>query len=116
MDIKYLIKQEVKKLVQLLVDGEYEKLEKMNKIGVLKANELEKGILQYGGVLTLPLDEAFDEMDIFKLDNPRKYCEEYFIDIELWINGCKSDLTLSCEGTVNKKNEVNVIIYSVHVL
>lgn len=116
MDIKYLIKQEVKKLVQLLVDGEYEKLEKMNKIGVLKANELEKGILQHGGVLTLPPDEAFDEMDIFKLDNPRKYCEEYFIDIELWINGCKSDLTLSCEGTVNKKNEVNVIIYSVHVL
>ncbi len=116
MDIKYLIKQEVKKLVQLLVDGEYEKLEKMNKIGVLKANELEKGILQYGGALTLPPDEAFDEMDIFKLDNPGKYCEEYFIDIELWINGCKSDLTLSCEGTVNKKNEVNVIIYSVYVL
>lgn len=116
MNIRNQIKQGIKELVELLVNEEYEKLEKMNRIGVLKANELEEAILQYGERLTLPTDESFDEMDIFKLDNPQKYCEEYSIDFELWTNDCKSDLTLSCEATVNEKNEVNVTIYSVHVL
>ncbi len=116
MKIEGLIKQRVKELVKLLVNGEYGRLEKMSKIGELKSNELEEAILQYGERLTFPPEEAFNEMDIFKLDNPQKYCEEYSIDIELWTNDCKSDLILSCEATVNEKNEVNVTIYSVHVL
>lgn len=116
MSIEQQIKNGVKEIVEMLVREEYRKLEKMNKIGVLTSSELSEAILQYGERLTFPPNESFDEMDIFKLDNPQKYNEEYSIDFELWTNDCRSDLTLSCEATVNEKNEVNVTIYSVHVL
>jgi hypothetical protein len=116
MNIEQQIKNGVKEIVELLVKEEYRKLEEMNKIGVLTASELSEAILQYGEKLTLPPNQSFDEMDIFKLDNSQKYSEEYSIDFELWSNNRKSDLTLSCEATVNEKNEVNVTIYSVHVL
>lgn len=116
MNIENQIKQAVEELVELLVNEEYEKLERMNKIGVLKSDELKSAILQYGERLTFPPDESFDEMDIFKLDNAQKDYEEYSVDFELWTNDYKSDLTLSCEVTVNEKNEVNVTIYSIHVL
>lgn len=115
MDIEDLIKLKVKKIIRLLVAGEYRRLEEMNKIGKLSSDELEEAILQYGERLSFPPEEAFDEMDIFKSDNPQNCYEEYFIDIELWTNGCKSDLTLSCEAKVTENKELNVTIYSVHV-
>lgn len=116
MKIEDKLKQGVKEIVELLVNQEYVKLQNMNKIGVLTANEVEQAILDYGETLTIPPDDAFNGMDIFKLDNPQKYAEEYSIDFDLWTNKSKSDLTLSCEATVDEHGNVNVTLYSIRVL
>jgi hypothetical protein len=110
------LKQGVKEIVELLVNQEYIKLQNTDKIGVLTANEVEQAILDYGEKLTIPPDDAFNEMDIFKLDNPQKFVEEYSIDFELWTNKSRSDLTLSCDATVDEQGNVNVTLYSIRVL
>ena len=57
MDIEDLIKLKVKKIIRLLVAGEYRRLEEMNKIGKLSSDELEEAILQYGERLSFPPEE-----------------------------------------------------------
>jgi len=116
MNVEQEIKQGVKSLVELLVNEKYDELDKMDKIGVLTAVEVEEAIIQYGEKITIPPDEAYDEMDIFKIDNPEKYREEFSVDFDLWTNNHKSDLTLSCEAFINEKAEATVTIYSIQVL
>ncbi len=116
MSIENKLKQGVKEIVELLVNQEYTRLENNKKIGVLTASEVEQAIVDYGQKLTLPPEDAYNEMDIFKLDNPRNFTEEYSIDFELWTNNSKSDLTLSCEATVDEHGNVNVTLYSISVL
>ena len=45
MNIEELIKLKVKKIIRLLVAGEYRRLEEMNKIGKLSSDEFEEAIL-----------------------------------------------------------------------
>jgi hypothetical protein len=116
VSIEDKIKHSVREIVELLVSENYIKLENMNKIGILTANEVERAILNYGEKLTLPPNDAYDCIDIFKLDNPKEFVKEFSIDFELWANNSKSDLTLSCEATVDVQDNVIVSLYSVHVL
>ena len=116
MDIEESIKEKVKEIVKKLVNGEYKLLEQSGKLDNITSDELEDAIIQYGESLSLPPEESYNKIDIFKLTNPKKYREEYFVDMDLWTDGHKSDLTLSCEVTVNDNNEVNVTVSSVHVL
>ena len=58
-----------------------------------------------------PPDEDYKNINIIEVEDE----PEYFIEYELWVDGEKSDLTLSC--TVQFiEDEVRIMIENIHVL
>ncbi|PLR77521.1 hypothetical protein CU633_09990 [Bacillus sp. V3-13] len=101
----------LKPLVNSLVKGEYEFIQQSGRSGLYTAGELKDLIDDYGGKLTIPPEEDYENINIIAIDNEPEYVVEY----ELWVNGEKSDLTLSCTIHI-KEDEKNIVIENIHVL
>ncbi len=110
----------VKDIIRYLVAGEYDELERMKKIGSLRASDLKAAIDNYlinDEKLTMPPDDFFENnMDIFEVENAQNFKKEFTIYIDFWVNNEKSDLTLGCEATVDNDEYTNVTLYEIRVL
>lgn len=115
MSDKVKIQQEVKKIIKLLVEKNYEHLADDNMLGELSGEEVKLAIQEYGEEITLPPDIENMNMDIFQIKKDG-FPKEYSIDCDLWINNQRSDLTLSCEAKIFENGTSMVNIYSIHVL
>lgn len=105
----------LKELVNNLVKGNYPKLIQSGMIGRLSEDEVRTAIIEYGGTLTLPPDEAYESnaLRIRKLTN----YPEYAIALDLWIDGEQSDLSLTANVFVNDDGNVEKIeMDDIHVL
>lgn len=110
MEIRKIIPS-LKPLVESLVKCEYQLIQLTGRGGSFTANELKELVNEYGGMLTIPPKEDYKNINIIEVE-----CEkEYLIEYELWVDGEKSDLTLSC--TVQYTEEkVKIMIENIHVM
>lgn len=66
----------------------------------ITADELQMAIEEYGGNVTLPPEEAYENMYIYTHENTENECT---VEMYVWINQEQSDLTLSCDLAVDEK-------------
>ncbi len=108
---KHEILELLKQLVNDLVNQRYEKLVSSGASGVFSAQELIDLINDYGGQVTPPPEGDLKNINIITIEESFEYVIEY----ELWIDGHKSDLTLSCIVYENE-SENYIKIENIHVL
>ena len=114
MSIEQKIIVILKKLVSDLVDENYNKIFEYGYNGELTEEEIKKAVSEYGGVLTIPSDNAYytDSMNIIEIKKNTKY----HIEFDLWIDNKRSDLTLICNVICENNNIRKLIIEDIHVL
>ncbi|WP_449580026.1 DUF7668 domain-containing protein [Pinibacter aurantiacus] len=78
-------------IISIIVEKDFVTLYNNDYLKRLNVDELQSEIIEYGGGLTLPPSKAFDDFDIYQIND-----NEINFDFNLWIDGEKSDLTLSC--------------------
>ena len=86
------IKKIVKRVVQKLVNEEFESLYQDDYWKRCDVADIKRVLAEYGGTLTMPPEIAFDKMEIYAISK-----EKTTLDCTLWNNGEESDLTLVCE-------------------
>jgi hypothetical protein len=98
-------------LVRNLINKEYDFIYQSGMSGEYTAQEIEDFINEYGGVLTDPPDEDYENIEIYEIDDE----PEYVIEYELWVDNEKSDLTLSATIRI-EENEETITIDNIHVM
>ena len=101
----------LKTLVESLVNKEYSTIEKRGESGEYNAEELKDLVEEYGGIITTPPEEDYNNINIIKIESEPEYAIEY----ELWVDNEKSDLTLSANIRFNE-SERKITIENIHVL
>jgi len=104
-----------KKVVESLVHNNYEFLEQVNALSRVSKEDIKRVLKEYGGTLSTIPDDAFNTnvFQVYKFKND----SGYGIDLDLWINNCRSDLTLQLDVKTNEDDEiVSYIIDDIHVL
>ena len=119
MSIDEKIKEGLKEIVKELVNENYNKLKQLNKLGVLKPEEVKNAVEEYligDEKLTLPPEEVFkNDVKIVEITNPKKHKREFGVFLDLWVNNEKSDLTLHSEAWEDEKDEVYLSLYEIRV-
>lgn len=82
----------LKEIVNLLIAKQYKNIVQLDYLKNYSESELEESILDYEGTLTLPPKKAFEECEIYETDDKNIIR----VDLDLWFDNEKSDLTLSC--------------------
>lgn len=112
MPIDMEIKNILKMLVIDLVNGNYSNLVKDGRIGRLTEDEIKNVIGNYRGQLTLPPEDAYNQVQIYQENDSHQYA----VDFDLWIDNYPSDLTLSATVSNDNKGNVSITIDDLHVL
>lgn len=102
----------VKGLVKKLINKEYELIYQTGMSGEYTSQEIEGLINEYGGTLTEPPLEDYEEMDIYEIDEE----PEYVIEYDLWVDNEKSDLTLTATIRYEEDKETQITIDNIHVM
>src|SRR5215211_4599568 len=87
------IKATVHQIVAMLMQADYDELERLTNSRRLTAAEIAEGVREYGGALVMPPEDAFDNLDVIEVEgaNPR----EWSVNVNLWTaEEGQSDLTL----------------------
>jgi hypothetical protein len=103
----------IRALVEVLVEGHFDQLERDGRSGRLSSHELKKALKAYGRtIVTLP-DEACDFVDVYPIKGEKA---TWAVDVPLWTaEEGRSDLTLSL--TISEsQNGVRLEIDDLHVL
>lgn len=74
--------QAIKLVVGLLVESNYEVLEKMTQGRHLTAEEMARAVTEYGRTLVLPPDEAYEDIDA--IDSTVDGKHTHAVDFPLW--------------------------------
>jgi len=109
------MKAAVRQVVSMLVQGDYETLERLTNGVRLTAAEMAEGVREYGGSLILPPDDAFENLDVVEVDGvePRAWS----VNVYLWTaEEGRSDLTLELTLRESGKEIFDVEIDNIHVL
>ena len=105
----------LKELVSDLVNEEYDKIIQSGRIGRLTEYEVKNAITEYGGMLTLPSEQAF-ESEALRMRKLKNY-PEYSIAFDLWIDNERSDLSLTVNATIdNEGNVIKIEMQDIHIL
>lgn len=102
----------VKDLVEKLINQEYELLHQTGMCGEYTSKEIEELINEYGGTLTEASVEDYEDMAIYEIDDE----PEYVIEYDLWVDGEKSDLTLTATIRYEEGKETRITIDNIHVM
>lgn len=105
----------MKKLVELLVSGHYQELERLSGGVRLTCADIDQAICDYDGVLMTPPDSDLDNIDMIEItdSNPRTWSVRY----DLWTEEKgKSDLSLEVTLIDNDKEIMGVELDNIHVL
>ena len=109
------ISNTIRRIVTLLVDEDYLDLEKLSHGRRLTAGEMDQAIQDYGEKLVLPPDEAFEDLDVIKVEASQP--PEWSVVVYLWTEReGKSDLSLELTLTEIGNGEFKVEIDNLHVL
>jgi hypothetical protein len=109
MEIKE-IKVSLKRIVENLVNKNYNAIYEDDYLQEMPASQMEEIILDYGGVFTLPPLISFDKFIIYTISE-----NELTIDFDLWCDNEKSDLTLICRFK-DFDNKIRYTIEDMHIL
>jgi hypothetical protein len=91
-----------RRVIELLVAGEYEAIEQLSNSCRLTAKEIRSAVEEYGERLCVPPRDQFEELDVVEVaaSNPKRWS----VRIDLWsVREGRSDLslelTLTCPGS-----------------
>lgn len=98
-------------LVEDLVSGKLELIKETGRSGPYTVEELKEQLDDYGGTLTASPEIDYKNLDLYEIDDEPEWVLEY----ELWVDGEKSDLTLTCTVRLTDQ-EKSIAIASIHVL
>jgi hypothetical protein len=108
---QHRLRNTIKKLVGMLVVGDYEGLETLSGGVRLRSEEIEAGVVEYPATLVFPPDEAYEDIYVVEIDNASP--PEYATHFRLFTNEeGRSDLELQAtlvDDTPNS-DEMRVII------
>lgn len=93
-----------KKVVRYIVEDNYKALEQEKALSRVSEKDIKRVLENYGGALSLLPDNAFksNAFEVYKYkDNTG-----YKIDLDLWINEIRSDLTLQLEVKTNNSDKI----------
>ena len=91
-----------KEIVMCLQNGDYDFLNKRNALCRVSEEEIKEVLREYGGSLsTIPNEKEYIEIYKYKDNSGLK------VDLDLWIDGKRSDLTLQIEIKYDKDNNID---------
>src|SRR5687767_10921672 len=109
------LKAAVRQVVSILVQEDYESLERLTNGVRLTAEEMAEGVREYGGSLILPPEDIFENLDVVEVEGaqPRKWS----VNVDLWTaEEGQSDLTLGLTLRESGREIFDVEIDNLHVL
>lgn len=96
------------KIVKCIIEEDYDYLERENALIRVSKLDIIRVVEEYGGTLSLIPDEAFstDAFEVYKYNDN----SGYKIDLDLWIDGVRSDLTLQLEVKTDNSSKIKSFI------
>lgn len=98
-------------LVEDMVNGKLEFIVETGRSGPYTVEELKEQLDDYGGTLTASPETDYQNLDLYEIDEEPEWVLEY----DLWVDGEKSDLTLTCTVLLTEQEKL-ISIDSIHVL
>ncbi|EGR4190768.1 hypothetical protein DDO01_10895 [Vibrio cholerae] len=108
------IKKLVKKMVEKLVNGDFDSLVLRGENGRLSVEDIKTAITDFPGVITLPPIQAYDSIEVYDVYDAS--CGARKVDFDLWFDNEKSDLTVSMEVRMDGIGKLGLIIEDIHIL
>lgn len=107
MNYDELIKARTKRVIQMLVNKEYDELVRYTSGKRLPKKEIEYAIGDYCCTIITPPDRVYDELDVIEVDNPAQ--REWSIRAPLWTKEeGRSDLGIELSILEDNKEEFRV--------
>lgn len=113
-DLQKKIKLSIKNIESALVSKNYDKAISDSVESRLTAEEVKNTVESYGGEITTAPDEYFRELYPIEIKNSAP--TRYALDFDLWVNGKRSDLTLSLTLIPDKEGNFSVSVDDLYVL
>ncbi|MDQ2745658.1 MAG: hypothetical protein M3T96_00140 [Acidobacteriota bacterium] len=108
------IKFTTKHFVNLLIGRNHSEIESLTESVRLRAEEISKAIDEYSGSFIMPLEDAFDNLDVIKISG--KNPSEWSVVMNLWtIEEGQSDLSIELTIIDNGENIFRVEFDNIHV-
>jgi hypothetical protein len=114
-DIHQRILLVIREIVSLLVQGNFESVQRLSKGIRLTAEEMRDAIEEYGRQLVMPPSEAFESLDVVKVDDVEP--QRWSVRFDLWTKKeGRSDLSLELTLIERTGESLDVEIDDIHVL
>lgn len=93
-----------KKVVRCLVEDNYSCLEQEKALSRVSEEDIKRVLKDYGGLISILPDEAFatNAFEVYRYNDNSGYS----IDLDLWINNTRSDLTLKLDVKTDNCNKI----------
>lgn len=99
------IMQLCRKIAANIQKGDYISLARDNALCRVSEQDIRRVLGEYGGSVTMIPEEAFYNSDAFHVIAYRDG-SGYHVDLDLWIDGDRSDLTLQVEINVDENHKI----------
>lgn len=108
------LQQQVASIIQLLVNSKFEAIEQLTKGVRLPADQIQYAIEQYGRKLVSPPVEAFELMDVIKVQGHEP--QTWSVNMPLWTEEeGRSDLSIELT-VIKKEGDWLIELNDIHVL
>jgi hypothetical protein len=102
-------------IISMLVQADYDGLERLTDSRRLTATEIAEGVREYGRTLIMPPESAFENLDVIEVSGAKP--KEWSVNLHLWtVEEGRSDLTLELTLRENGKEIYDAEIDNIHVL
>jgi len=108
------IEKTVRFVVKFLVDREYEELAKITNNLELLADQIRESVDGYPGVLVMPPENAYDDIDVIEITGPPP--TRWSVNYDLWTQEGLSDLTLEMTLIDCDNEYLKIELDGIHVL
>lgn len=109
------IEKTIRLVIELLVNGEYEKLAEITGNSRLSADDIRECVKQYPGTLIMPPDRTFNDLDVIETTKPPP--TEWSVRFDLWTREeGLSDLSLEMALTDCDDEFLIIRLDNIHVL
>jgi hypothetical protein len=112
---KVKIRDTVHRLVEMLIAGDYDGLERTTRGRRLTGEQLRQAVEEYGRELRMPPEVVFDDLDLNEIDGALP--QAWWVLVDLWtVDEGRSDLTLEIRLTDTGGEFYDMQIDNLHVL
>lgn len=109
----YEIEKVIRQIEVELVNKNFDQVVSLATESKLSARDIEDSLSEYGGRVTIAPDYVFHSLEIIPLSGSDP--KSWVVDFDLWIDGKRSDLTLSMEVSVTREG-ATYSINNLHVM